>query len=240
MTTSSLAQTPGPTDARTEVAAAGESAPAAAVPAARASSVSSPPSSPRNPAAPDLATADPAAHDLGAQLAIEKELAAMKLRIEQLQQELAEMKGHAAGTQPAASNPASGATAPAVATAFSAAPANAGLGGWLAQPSTSPSSGRTRAASAASAALPGQAADAAPAKKEKIAPFSDWDWTWLNGNPRNKDTGFQILHPRNPRRCHLQLRFQQTRRQLHGGIERTVSLERNSARATRPGRRLPL
>jgi hypothetical protein len=29
-----------------------------------------------------------------------------------------------------------------------------------------------------------------PAKKEKIAPFSDWDWTWLNGNPRNKDTAF--------------------------------------------------
>jgi len=29
-----------------------------------------------------------------------------------------------------------------------------------------------------------------PAKKEKIAPFSDADWTWLNGNPRNKDTAF--------------------------------------------------
>jgi hypothetical protein len=29
-----------------------------------------------------------------------------------------------------------------------------------------------------------------PEKKEKIAPFSDWDWTWLNGNPRNKDTAF--------------------------------------------------
>lgn len=29
-----------------------------------------------------------------------------------------------------------------------------------------------------------------PAKPEKIAPFSDWDWTWLNGNPRNKDTAF--------------------------------------------------
>jgi hypothetical protein len=27
-------------------------------------------------------------------------------------------------------------------------------------------------------------------KKEKIVPFSDWDWTWLNGNPRNKDTAF--------------------------------------------------
>jgi hypothetical protein len=32
--------------------------------------------------------------------------------------------------------------------------------------------------------------DPAPATKEKIAPFSDWDWTWLNGNPRNKDTAF--------------------------------------------------
>ncbi len=30
----------------------------------------------------------------------------------------------------------------------------------------------------------------ASTKKEKIAPFSDWDWTWLNGNPRNKDTAF--------------------------------------------------
>jgi hypothetical protein len=33
-------------------------------------------------------------------------------------------------------------------------------------------------------------AAALPVKKEKIAPFSDWDWTWLNGNPRNKDTAF--------------------------------------------------
>ena len=29
-----------------------------------------------------------------------------------------------------------------------------------------------------------------PTKTLKIAPFSDWDWTWLNGNPRNKDTAF--------------------------------------------------
>ncbi len=33
-------------------------------------------------------------------------------------------------------------------------------------------------------------AAAEPTKKEKIAPFSDWDWTWLNGNPRNKDVAF--------------------------------------------------
>jgi hypothetical protein len=33
-------------------------------------------------------------------------------------------------------------------------------------------------------------APASPAKREKIAPFSDSDWTWLNGNPRNKDAAF--------------------------------------------------
>jgi hypothetical protein len=29
-----------------------------------------------------------------------------------------------------------------------------------------------------------------PAKKAKIDPFSDWDWTWLNGNPRTKEAAF--------------------------------------------------
>ncbi|MHB8218414.1 MAG: outer membrane beta-barrel protein [Candidatus Sulfotelmatobacter sp.] len=32
--------------------------------------------------------------------------------------------------------------------------------------------------------------DAAPGKKPKIDPFSDWDWTWLNGNPRTKEAAF--------------------------------------------------
>ncbi len=41
-----------------------------------------------------------------------------------------------------------------------------------------------------SASSPSQSTDAPPAKKEKIEPFSDWDWTWLNGNPRNKDAAF--------------------------------------------------
>ncbi|MGB9195609.1 MAG: outer membrane beta-barrel protein [Terriglobales bacterium] len=35
-----------------------------------------------------------------------------------------------------------------------------------------------------------EAAAAGTAKPAKIVPFSDWDWTWLNGNPRNKDTAF--------------------------------------------------
>jgi hypothetical protein len=60
---------------------------------------------------------------------------------------------------------------PAGGTASNAAPATAGLGGWLAQ-----------AASASTVAE--------PAKTEKIVPFSDWDWSWLNGNPRTKDAAF--------------------------------------------------
>ncbi len=62
---------------------------------------------------------------------------------------------------------------PAATTASSAAPANSGLTGWLPQPSSQAST-----------------PDASSGKKEKISPFSDWDWTWLNGNPRNKDTAF--------------------------------------------------
>jgi hypothetical protein len=39
------------------------------------------------------------------------------------------------------------------------------------------------------AAVASTSADA-PAKKPKIDPFSDWDWTWLNGNPRTKEAAF--------------------------------------------------
>jgi hypothetical protein len=31
---------------------------------------------------------------------------------------------------------------------------------------------------------------AAPAAPDLITPFADFDWTWLNGNPRNKDVAF--------------------------------------------------
>lgn len=91
---------------------------------------------------------------------IEKELAAMKARIEQLE---AELKSRT-GTTNASLVP----VVPAKATPLSVtAPAQA----MVAQPSSDSST-------------------ATPTKKEKIAPFSDWDWTWLNGNPRNKDTAF--------------------------------------------------
>ena len=72
------------------------------------------------------------------------------------------------------------APAAAVAGANGAAPATASLVGWMA-PATSSSS---------AASLATESPTAEPAKKEKIEPFSDWDWTWLNGNPRNKDTAY--------------------------------------------------
>ena len=53
-----------------------------------------------------------------------------------------------------------------------------------------PSATTALAASPPPAQTPVSSLNTAAAKKEKIAPFSDWDWTWLNGNPRNKDTAF--------------------------------------------------
>jgi hypothetical protein len=61
-------------------------------------------------------------------------------------------------------------------TTTSAAPATGGMTGSLAQP-PSPSS-------------PSQSPETASSKKEKIVPFSDWDWSWLNGSPRTKDAAF--------------------------------------------------
>ncbi|MGB2679235.1 MAG: outer membrane beta-barrel protein [Candidatus Acidiferrum sp.] len=46
------------------------------------------------------------------------------------------------------------------------------------------------AVQAAVSQTPSVSSAATPATKAKIDPFSDWDWTWLNGNPRNKDVAF--------------------------------------------------
>ena len=127
------------------------------------------------------------------------ELEAMKKRIEELE---AQLNRQMADAQPAAgvaapmgtiakpnSSPATTATAPTVAAAVT--PAASTL-------ATTPAaaSGGTAVATAIApvqpAISPSTTEPAAPqsAKKEKIAPFSDWDWTWLNGNPRTKDAAF--------------------------------------------------
>jgi hypothetical protein len=43
---------------------------------------------------------------------------------------------------------------------------------------------------AGSSAAMASSETASPEKKAKIDPFSDWDWTWLNGNPRTKEAAF--------------------------------------------------
>lgn len=116
------------------------------------------------------ASTPPTAADVEIPPAVAKQLAAMQLEIEQLKAEL-KIRSSAAGPSPAPA--ASSATAPAPVVA-----------------STKPAA----EAAPADAAAVHEANDPSPAnvaaKKEKIAPFSDWDWTWLNGNPRNKDTAF--------------------------------------------------
>ncbi len=109
--------------------------------------------------APAAATPDPAVT-----LALEKELAAMKVRMEEISAQLAELKSRSLPAQPAAL--ATSAPVKAAETLRVAAPVETAV----------------TQASTDSAAK--------PEKKAKIEPFSDWDWTWLNGNPRNKDTAF--------------------------------------------------
>ena len=62
----------------------------------------------------------------------------------------------------------------------------------------------------------------------KIEPFSDWDWTWLNGNPRNKDTAFdsKFFTPEIRADVTSRLQLQQTHRSLHGRFERALPLTR--------------
>jgi hypothetical protein len=90
-----------------------------------------------------------------------EELDAMKKRIEQLEGEL---KSRTITTE----------ASPAVVAPAAVTPAR------TVEASTAPAPAPVEQASSGSAST----------KAEKIAPFSDWDWTWLNGNPRNKDTAF--------------------------------------------------
>jgi hypothetical protein len=56
----------------------------------------------------------------------------------------------------------------------------------LGNSSTVVSTGQPAVTAATGVATPGTLT----AKKPKIDPFSDWDWTWLNGNPRTKEAAF--------------------------------------------------
>jgi hypothetical protein len=121
-------------------------------------------------ASPDVpAKTTPAPDQLSADIV--KELEAMKARIELLE---AELKSRTAATNSTVNS-----SAPATSTT------NAALAPVIPVKALVPT-----AAPAEVDAQTSTDATAAPAKKEKIDPFSDWDWTWLNGNPRNKDVAF--------------------------------------------------
>ena len=92
---------------------------------------------------------------------VAKQIEALTKRVEQLEQQL---KGHEAAGQPITVVPSAKATAPQM----------------LVTPAATPIASSTQNAAVATDST----------KPAKIAPFSDWDWTWLNGNPRNKDVAF--------------------------------------------------
>ena len=109
-------------------------------------------------------------------------------RVEQLEKRVEELeaKGNSSAAPTAASEPvatppgAAGSTQPALPNAI-AAPAIASNADPAAPTSATP-------ANAAGAAAGADTVATQVAAKPKVAePFSDWDWTWLNGNPRTKD-----------------------------------------------------
>jgi hypothetical protein len=122
------------------------------------------------------------------------ELKALRAEVERLRAEVEQQKNGApspgalsndhSGASPAPITTGPGPNVPAVratnlsssTAATSATSVPGGLTGLFAQPA-GPSS-------------PTQSPDAVLAKKPKIDPFSDWDWTWLNGNPRTKEAAF--------------------------------------------------
>ena len=109
------------------------------------------------------------------QLTVEQEIAALKGRIEQLEGEVKQQNAAITETN----NEAGALTA--------AEKALVGGNRTVALNAAAPGASMP----AAQTAAPQTAAPALPAPPDPHSPaFSDWDWTWLNGNPRNKDTAF--------------------------------------------------
>jgi Putative beta-barrel porin-2, OmpL-like. bbp2 len=117
------------------------------------------------------------------------ELRALRAEVERLRAEVEQQKSQPAsdrgGSSPAPASERTGSApnASAVTAANLASPtpatnaANAGGGMAVVTQPANPSSST-------------QSPDTASTKKQKIDPFSDWDWTWLNGNPRTKEAAF--------------------------------------------------
>jgi hypothetical protein len=156
-------QTPPPSDGQQKVAVLHQPAPAGTS-AGTSEDTSATKSTMPAPASASSSAQPAAKPDPEISIEIVKELAVMKARIEQLE---AELKGRASTDSAPASAPAAAAAKPASASeskATEAAPAPA-----IVEPPAQ------------------EAQTAAPAKPEPTVPFAYADWTWLNGNARNKD-----------------------------------------------------
>jgi hypothetical protein len=109
-------------------------------------------------------------------------------RIEQLEKRVAELESKESGAAASASvSPAKSAPAAAAPATIAATPPNS------AAPAAAPTTAAIGPSSSSSAVNPqgqpaqGNAAISTTANQEPVAPFSDADWTWLNGNARTKD-----------------------------------------------------
>ncbi len=100
--------------------------------------------------------------------AIAKQLDAMRKRIDELEAELKATKEQA---HPDTAVTSAKATVPVAPVA----------------PATAASTAENSSAVASNAPAPSVASASAEAKVAKVEPFSDADWTWLNGNPRTKE-----------------------------------------------------
>jgi Putative beta-barrel porin-2, OmpL-like. bbp2 len=114
-----------------------------------------------------------------------KELEAMKARIAELEAQLKSMKAPDSASAPV------GATITAGVATTGTASASANVPGAPAQPASVGAAsvsqpGVSSSTSASTSAVIQTPADAKAAPAD-VAPFADYDWTWLNGNARTKD-----------------------------------------------------
>jgi hypothetical protein len=123
-------------------------------------------------------------------------LRALRAEVERLRAEVEQQKGASAkkvAEAPPAPAPAPAPNAPAVTVAnvgSPTAPTNAAPATGGTTDVARPTSSSSLNISSTGPSSPSQSPETASTKKEKIDPFSDWDWTWLNGNPRTKEAAF--------------------------------------------------
>src|SRR5580700_5912675 len=147
-------------------------------------------------AATSSANADSSSTAQTEQQELRDELRALRAEVERLRAEVEQQKGASAkkvAEAPPAPAPAPAPNAPAVTVAnvgSPTAPTNAAPATGGTTDVARPTSSSSLNISSTGPSSPSQSPETASTKKEKIDPFSDWDWTWLNGNPRTKEAAF--------------------------------------------------